>query len=97
MLFSLASASRVSDLMTKIPTYPVSVLDDPALASSRVITVREARAILRIGLTKLYDLLGDGSIKSYKDGASRRIYLYSVLQYQAAQAALGSQLPEKAA
>ena len=83
--------------MTKIPTDPVSILDDPALASSRVLTAVEAKQLLRIGTTKLYELLADGSIKSYRDGSSRRIYLYSVLQYQATQANLGSQLPEKAA
>jgi excisionase family DNA binding protein len=83
--------------VTKYPSSPVSVLDDPALASSRVITAVEAKQILRIGTTKLYELLGRGSIRSYKDGSSRRIYLYSVLQYQARQAAQGSQLPEKAA
>ena len=55
----------------------------------------EAKQLLRCGMTRLYELLGNGSIKSYKDGFSRRIYLYSVIEYQRAQAALGSQLPEK--
>jgi excisionase family DNA binding protein len=71
---------------------PVSILDDPALRSSRVITVAEATAMLHCRTTKLYDLLGSGAVRSYKDGGSRRIYLHSVLQYMDAQAARGPAL-----
>jgi excisionase family DNA binding protein len=82
--------------VTKINRHPVSVLEDPALASSRVLTVPEARELLKCGHTKLYDLMTDGVIRSYRDGGSRRIYLLSLLEYIEACAARGSQLLEKA-
>jgi excisionase family DNA binding protein len=81
--------------VTKISHHPVSVLEDPALASSRVLTVPEARALLKCGHTKLYDLMTEGSIRSYRDGGSRRIYLLSVLEYIEACGARGPQLMEK--
>jgi excisionase family DNA binding protein len=65
-----------------IGSYPPSILDDPSLLSSRVITVNEACAILRMGVTKMYDLLNAKVIRSYKDGTQRRIFLVSVLEYQ---------------
>jgi excisionase family DNA binding protein len=71
---------------------PHSILNDPEVARSRVITVAEAAGILSCGLTRLYDLLGDGSIRSYKDGNSRRVYLASVLEYQAAKTVRGPAL-----
>jgi excisionase family DNA binding protein len=71
--------------MTKIPLEPISAIDDPALASSRVITIVDTMKLLKCGKTHLYDLLGKGAIRSYKDGSNRRVYLYSVLQYQARQ------------
>src|SRR5271163_1446425 len=37
----------------------------------------QARAILRCGIEKIYRLMGEGKIRSYKDGSCRRIYLYS--------------------
>ena len=37
------------------------MLDDPALASSKVITPAEAKQLLRCGMTRLYELLGNGS------------------------------------
>jgi excisionase family DNA binding protein len=67
---------------TTIGSYPPSILDDPAILSSRVITVQEACAILRMGTTRLYDLLNKKAIRSYKDGTQRRIFLVSVLEYQ---------------
>jgi hypothetical protein len=70
----------------------ITILDDPALASSRVITTVEAKTILKCGMTRLYELLGSGAIRSYKDGESRRIFLYSVLAYQAACAEQGPKL-----
>ena len=91
------SSARIRSLdgslpLTKISHHPVSVLEDPALASSRVLTVPEARALLKCGHTKLYDLMTEGSIRSYRDGGSRRIYLLSVLEYMAECEAKGSQL-----
>jgi excisionase family DNA binding protein len=69
-------------MKTRIKSNPLSVLDDPVLKASRVITVDEMKTILQCGTTHAYDLLNSGAIRSYKDGSNRRIYLYSVLQYQ---------------
>jgi excisionase family DNA binding protein len=63
----------------------MTILDDPLLASSRVVTPKEATAMLRCGMTHLYELLENGALRSYKDGSKRRIYVYSILQYQARQ------------
>jgi excisionase family DNA binding protein len=68
------------------------IKDDPSLIGSRVITAAEAADLLQCGLTRMYELLGDGSIRSYKDGSSRRVFLVSVLNYQAGQAAKGPEL-----
>ncbi len=67
----------------RLKSDPATIFDDPALRASRVITVAEARAILRCGIEKIYRLMGEGKIRSYKDGSSRRVYLYSVLEYMA--------------
>jgi excisionase family DNA binding protein len=71
---------------------PPAILSDPALRSSRVVTVDEARAILHTGVERIYELLGDGTIKSYKDGRSRRVYLYSILEYQRRLTELGPRI-----
>jgi excisionase family DNA binding protein len=68
--------------MVKIASRPTTILDDPALLGSRVVTPAEAAAILNLGATKLYELLVEGKIRSYKDGRSRRVFLVSLLQYQ---------------
>jgi excisionase family DNA binding protein len=64
---------------------PVSILDDPAVVAARVVTVEEAKIILKVKQTKLYDLLNSKAIRSYRDGRDRRIYLSSILEWQAAQ------------
>jgi excisionase family DNA binding protein len=51
---------------------PASILSDPAFAVNRVITAVEAAGMLGMGLTRLYELLKAGAIRSYKDGNSRR-------------------------
>jgi excisionase family DNA binding protein len=78
--------------MVRLKSNPATILDDPALRASRVITVPEARAILRCGIEKIYRLMGEGKIRSYKDGPSRRIYLYSVIEYMIECEAKGTQL-----
>jgi excisionase family DNA binding protein len=65
-----------------IPSKPASIIDEPSLISSRVISVAEAKRLLQCGTTHVYDLMNAKKIRSYKDGANRRIFLVSVLQYQ---------------
>jgi excisionase family DNA binding protein len=71
--------------MVKIKSNPAAISDDPAIKASRVLTVDETKLLLKCGTTHLYDLLNTGKIRSYKDGSNRRIFLYSVLQYQKEQ------------
>jgi excisionase family DNA binding protein len=67
--------------MLKRAADPTSILDDPAIAASRLITVEEVKKILSCGTTHVYDLINQGRLKSFKDGSNRRVYLYSVLRY----------------
>jgi excisionase family DNA binding protein len=67
--------------MMKAKLNPTAVLDDPAIAASRLVTVEEVKKILSCGTTHVYDLINQGRLKSFKDGSNRRVYLYSVLKY----------------
>ena len=46
-----------------------------------VVTPREACALLNIGNTRLYRLLGDKQIDSYREGRARRIPMASIKSY----------------
>lgn len=46
-----------------------------------VVAPREACRMLSIGLTRLYELLHDGDLESYRDGGSRRITVASIQAY----------------
>jgi len=46
-----------------------------------VVSPREACALLGIGNTRLYRLLGDKVLDSYKDGKSRRIPMAAIRSY----------------
>jgi excisionase family DNA binding protein len=61
---------------------PPSILDDPSLISSRVVTPAEACILLKCRPTRLYELLNKKAIRSYKDGSNRRIFLVSLIEYQ---------------
>jgi hypothetical protein len=43
-----------------------------------VVSPARAKAILDIGHTKLYELLGAGELESYRDGKSRKITVASI-------------------
>jgi excisionase family DNA binding protein len=40
---------------------------------------REACRLLSIGITRLYELIGNGELESYRDGGSRRITTRSIV------------------
>jgi hypothetical protein len=44
-------------------------------------TPRETCRTLRIGMTRLYSLMSSGTLKSYKEGKSRRIFVPSIKSY----------------
>jgi excisionase family DNA binding protein len=46
-------------------------------------TPRQTCAALSIGVTKLYELLGNGELSSYKEGKARRILVSSIREYVA--------------
>lgn len=48
---------------------------------SDVLTVEEACEALRIGYNAIYDLLGSGKLKGYRNGRVWRILKESVKQY----------------
>src|SRR5437667_218861 len=57
--------------------------DDLGLSRSEgferlVVTPREACQMLSVGLTRLYELLHDNELDSYRDGGSRRITVASI-------------------
>ena len=45
------------------------------------VTPREACALLNIGNTRLYHLIGDKQLDSYREGRSRRIPMASIKAY----------------
>jgi hypothetical protein len=54
------------------------------IAAGRVISPTEAGAILQSGPTRIGELVRKGALRSYRDGRMRKIFLDSVLSYQAA-------------
>lgn len=56
-------------------------LSKPARVEPLVVTPREACALLNIGNTRLYRLLGDKQIDSYREGRARRITMASIKSY----------------
>lgn len=53
----------------------------------KLYTSTEARAILRVGKTRMNHLLVSGKLKSFKDGHQRRITEQALNEYIAAQMA----------
>ena len=51
------------------------------IAQPLVVAPREACRMLSIGLTRLYQILQDGDLESYRDGACRRITVASIKTY----------------
>jgi excisionase family DNA binding protein len=55
------------------------------LSMPLVVAPREACRMLSIGLTRLYELLHQGDLESYRDGGSRRITVASIQAYVSRQ------------
>jgi excisionase family DNA binding protein len=53
-------------------------LDEPI-----VVSPRRAQQMLDIGHSRLYELLSQGELQSYKDGRSRKIVVASIKEYVA--------------
>jgi hypothetical protein len=45
------------------------------------VSPKRAQAMLDIGQTRMYELINDGRLVSYKDGKNRRILMSSILKY----------------
>ena len=39
---------------------------------------RQASLLLGVGITRLYELIGNGELESYRDGRARRITMHSI-------------------
>jgi excisionase family DNA binding protein len=50
-------------------------------AEPLVVSPRRACHLLDCGVTRLYELINAGELKSYKDGASRKIIVGSIKEY----------------
>jgi excisionase family DNA binding protein len=59
------------------------------------ISPKKARALLDVGLTRLYQLIGSGEIDSFRDGKSRKIVFASLKAYIARQIEAESTKPQK--
>ena len=50
-------------------------------AAPIVVRPRQACDMLSVGLTRLYELMNNGELKSFKDGKSRKITVASIRAY----------------
>jgi excisionase family DNA binding protein len=58
-------------------------LDLGPLSERVSVTPRQACTALSLGITKLYELLGNGELASYREGKARRILVSSIRDYLA--------------
>jgi hypothetical protein len=59
-----------------------AILDDPALRGARVVSPKEAAAILGCGKTRMAELIAQGLVRSYLDGTKRKVFVDSLISYQ---------------
>lgn len=57
-------------------------LSGAADVDRRAVKPRKAAEMLGCGITRLYELLNEGRLASYKDGASRMVLVSSIHRYQ---------------
>jgi excisionase family DNA binding protein len=70
--------------MNLSPTSSHSAIIDLGPLAERVsATPRQTCTALSIGVTKLYELLGNGELASYREGKARRILVSSIRDYVA--------------
>jgi hypothetical protein len=80
---------------TNPPPKPrLPILDDPAVAPARVVSPAETCQILHSGPTRVNQLIHSGALRSYMDGSLRKVFLSSILEYQAAQVAAPPKQPK---
>lgn len=53
----------------------------PEVAELRLYTIEEARVMLRLGKTKIFDLLRNGRLRSVREGRARRIPPSAIAEY----------------
>ena len=56
-----------------------------------VVSPRRAQQLLDVGHSRLYELLSQGELQSYKDGKSRKIVVASIKEYVARKLAAASE------
>jgi excisionase family DNA binding protein len=61
---------------------------DLSASSAIAVPPAEAGRLLSVSLSKIYDLMRDGELQSYRDGRNRRITVKSINKYVARQLAL---------
>ena len=53
----------------------------PPLVPPLAVSTKEAGRLLSVSLSRLYELLRNGELRSYEDGHSRRVTMLSIEQY----------------
>jgi excisionase family DNA binding protein len=54
---------------------------EPQVAELHLYTIEEAATMLRLGRTKVFDLLRDGRLRSVREGRARRIPPRAIAEY----------------
>lgn len=55
--------------------------EPPPVAELQLYTIEEAATMLRLGRTKVFDLLRDGRLRSVREGRARRIPPRAIADY----------------
>jgi len=61
-------------------TAPAEAIE-PTVAELQLYTIEEAAAMLRLGRTKVFDLLRSGRLNSVQEGRARRIPPHAIAEY----------------
>lgn len=62
-------------------TTPAEPPAAPEIAELRLYTIEEAAALLRLGRTKVFDLLRNGRLRSVREGRAHRISPRAIAEY----------------
>jgi excisionase family DNA binding protein len=55
--------------------------ESPEIAELRLYTIEEAQTMLRLGKTKIFDLLRNGRLRSVREGRAHRIPPRAIAEY----------------